>query len=200
MKQSDVTLKELKAALRSDVRKARGDLSPADYVRMSHDLSMRLSQHPAVRKAGSVFAYIAFDKEPDTRGLLQTLADQGKTVIAPSANRGTDILRCFHLIGRNDPLLKCDKRGRDIRPDVCDLIEINRIDLFLVPGIAWDRHGYRVGFGGGYFDRLLTQANPRAVILGIAFELQMFDSIPHGPWDVPVDEIVTEKRIVIAKG
>jgi len=71
------------------------------------------------------------------------------------------------------------------------------IELFLVPGLAFDRRGNRLGFGKGYYDRLLQQKSPRAVAVALAFSDQLVPTVPSEPsWDVPVDMIITEREIV----
>jgi 5-formyltetrahydrofolate cyclo-ligase len=68
------------------------------------------------------------------------------------------------------------------------------IDLALVPGLAFDRHGWRLGYGGGFFDRFLSQFS--GVNLGITFDALLLDSLPHDTYDIPLNYVVTEKGLV----
>jgi 5-formyltetrahydrofolate cyclo-ligase len=75
------------------------------------------------------------------------------------------------------------------------------IDLFMVPGLAFDRRGTRVGYGGGYYDELAAyvRAHPDATnarFVGFAFDFQLLDTCPTGEWDVPLDSVVTDERVV----
>ena len=69
-----------------------------------------------------------------------------------------------------------------------------KFDLCIVPGVAFDKTGHRIGFGGGYFDRLLKKT--RAATIGLAYEFQIIDKVPVTAYDVAVDYIVTEKRVI----
>lgn len=78
-----------------------------------------------------------------------------------------------------------------------NMVEANQIDLFLVPGVAFDRRGNRLGYGKGYYDKLLRQRRPDCLAVALAFQIQIADEIPHDPaFDVPVDYIVTEHELI----
>ncbi|MDP1562555.1 MAG: 5-formyltetrahydrofolate cyclo-ligase [Pirellulaceae bacterium] len=78
-----------------------------------------------------------------------------------------------------------------------NLVEPNQIDLFLVPGVAFDRRGNRLGYGKGYYDKLLVQRRPDCLAVALAFQIQIADEIPHDPaFDVPMDYIVTEQELI----
>ncbi len=70
------------------------------------------------------------------------------------------------------------------------------MDLFVVPAVAYDEEGYRLGYGGGYYDRLLKKKLPHQVAVGVCFDVQLVGSLPRDPWDVPVDVVVTESRLL----
>ena len=70
------------------------------------------------------------------------------------------------------------------------------MDLFVVPAVAYDEEGYRLGYGGGYYDRLLKRKLPHQVAVGVCFDVQLVGSLPKDPWDVPVDVVVTESRLL----
>ena len=71
---------------------------------------------------------------------------------------------------------------------------MQELDLLVIPGLAFDRQGGRLGYGKGYFDRLLPGARPDALLAAVAFECQLFDAVPMQPYDVRVDAVVTESR------
>ena len=72
--------------------------------------------------------------------------------------------------------------------------EVQELDLLVIPGLAFDRQGGRLGYGKGYFDRLLPGARPDALLAAVAFECQLFDAVPMQPYDVRVDAVITESR------
>ncbi len=94
----------------------------------------------------------------------------------------------------------------ELEPGVFGILEIhhkdrvthplNNIDLIIVPGVAFDKSGYRLGYGGGYYDSLLT-IYPKPSI-GLSYECQLVDEVPCDPHDQPVDKIITEQQIIIS--
>ncbi len=79
-------------------------------------------------------------------------------------------------------------------------IDVERVDLVMVPGVAFDRSGGRMGHGKGYYDRLLRNARPDARLVALAFECQLFPEIPMSPHDIWMDKIVTEKAVYAGRG
>jgi 5-formyltetrahydrofolate cyclo-ligase len=123
------------------------------------------------------------------------LAD-GKRVVVPYCE--ADRLELFRFndfadlsprtLGILEP--KADLRAQDGRR-----VAVEEIDLFVIPGLAFDQEGGRLGYGKGYFDRLLKHARPDALLAAVAFECQLFDAVPVLPHDVRVDAIVTESNV-----
>jgi len=184
-----------KHELRLRFRELRAALTANESKALSAQILDRVRKHPAVAGAHCVFSYIAFGREVDTRPLLAELLAQGKMVVAPGKDRRLDASRCFHFLRPNDPLLFAEKPEIET-PDTCDLLEIRDVDLFLVPGIVWDEAGHRIGFGGGYFDKLLAKRRPGSVAIGLAYDFQVLPALHLDPWDQPVDFVITEKRVI----
>lgn len=76
---------------------------------------------------------------------------------------------------------------------------VQKVGLIIVPGLAFDFSGHRLGYGKGYYDRLLKQASPDTDFIGLAYEFQMKEELPHEEQDVPVHKIITEKRVILAE-
>jgi 5-formyltetrahydrofolate cyclo-ligase len=72
-----------------------------------------------------------------------------------------------------------------------------RLDLLITPGLAFDHGGFRLGYGGGFYDRFVHRTRAEALRVGIAFSIQIVDEVPHGPSDQRIDRIVTEDRTVV---
>jgi 5-formyltetrahydrofolate cyclo-ligase len=85
-----------------------------------------------------------------------------------------------------------DERDREV--------DIGEVDLAVVPGVAFDREGGRMGHGKGYYDRLLGRARPDTPLVGLAFECQLFAEIPMDENDVPMDKIITEREVYRGRG
>jgi 5-formyltetrahydrofolate cyclo-ligase len=75
-------------------------------------------------------------------------------------------------------------------------IDAAEIDVWIVPGVAFDERGHRLGHGMGYYDRLLARARPEALLIGVTTERRVFPGIPHDRFDIPMDLIVTEERVI----
>lgn len=184
-----------KHELRLRFKELRSALSVNEARALSADILDRLRPLPALQAAGCVFSYVAFGREVDTRPLLSELLAQGKLVVAPGKDRRLDQSRCFHFLRPQDPILSADRPETET-PDTCDLLDIRDVDVFLVPGIVWDEGGYRIGFGGGYFDKLLSQRRKDSYAIGLAYDFQVLPALHPDPWDEPVDLVVTEKRMI----
>ncbi|MGB9692505.1 MAG: 5-formyltetrahydrofolate cyclo-ligase [Candidatus Sumerlaeaceae bacterium] len=182
-----------KQELRLRFKELRASLSPQECKALSAEILDRIRKLSALQAASCIFSYIAFGREADTRPLLAELLAAGKLVVAPGKDRRLDITRCFHFLRENDPLLLAEKPEIET-PDTCDLLDLRDVDIFLVPGIVWDESGYRIGFGGGYFDKILSKRRPDSLAIGLAYDFQVLPSLHPDPWDQPVDLLITEKR------
>lgn len=80
--------------------------------------------------------------------------------------------------------------------DGLQAVEPTRIDVVIVPALAYDRRGYRLGYGGGYYDRFLPTLSAQAVKVGVQYDLLVWDALPVGPHDVSVDWVITERSVV----
>lgn len=139
-----------------------------------------------------LLTYVASkDNEVDTRGLIRDQLRQGRTVLVPIA-KADGVLAWSVLMsldevapsrfGILEPQSQYQRIAEPLASSVC-----------LVPGIAFTRSGYRVGYGGGYFDRFLSVFS--GIAIGLAFELQLVDSFPLDAHDIPVHLLVTEERV-----
>ena len=179
-----------KAELRSRIAAALGGLSPADAAARSERIRGRVLALPEITAARSIFTYVSFAGEADTRGLIADFLAARKTVLVPRIV-GDGILEA-HRIDRLDDLAP-GKFGilapRDPRPfEGCP-------DVTLCPGVAFDPRGGRLGRGKGYYDRFLA-GRTGTFAAGLTFERQVVDAVPVGPHDRPVDAVITEDRTI----
>ncbi|MEM8993622.1 MAG: 5-formyltetrahydrofolate cyclo-ligase, partial [Acidobacteriota bacterium] len=150
---------------------------------------------PEVRSAGGVLACWSFGAEVSTRGLVGRLAGLGREVFLPRIDaRRRDGVMSLHgypcdmerlRFGLEQPAASAPA----LAPGEID----DRVDVALVLGLGFDRDGYRLGYGGGYFDRFL--ARHRAVPIGLGFDVQRVDSLPREAHDVPMACVVTEAGV-----
>jgi 5-formyltetrahydrofolate cyclo-ligase len=168
----------------------------SDGPRLSRLIVERLTAMPEYGAASTVLCYVSFRTEVDTHNLLSRMLAEGKRVVVPYCESNQLHLFLFtgfadlspQTLGILEP--KTELRGRGDRH-----VAVDEIDLFVIPGLAFDRHGGRLGYGKGYFDRLLRLAGPDALLVAVAFECQLFDAVPVLPHDVRADTIVTESSL-----
>ncbi len=160
----------------------------------SDRIVVRLTGQEVYRRAGCVASYVSISNEVDTHSLIDLALDSGKRVAVPvvEPNRALihrEIRGLAELSPSGSGLLEpSGEDGAVVPPDAFDVV--------LVPGLAFDRAGNRVGYGAGYYDRFLAMAP--AVKIGLAYDFQLFDRLPAGPRDIPMDVVVTESGIHFA--
>ena len=168
-----------KAAARARTATWRNGLRTDAMAAWSREIRDHLLAWPPLASAHDVLGYSALRREPQTAELLAGLAARGQGVWLPVVI--ADILEVAAVEG-----------GARMGPE--------RLDAVLVPGMAFDRAGHRLGRGGGHYDRFLGRLRPDCLRIGVCFGGQVLDSIPLDPWDEAMDVIVTERGIVEGAG
>ncbi len=185
-----------KDLMRKKIALTNGHFPQGDRRRADESIAKRLLGMPGVTGARVVCSYVSLPDEVDTKKIITVLLTQKKTVVVPKIVR--EGAMGLYSIGSLD----------DLTPGVFDILEPKEtcteilpadVDLFIVPGIAFDRNGNRLGRGGGYYDRLLK--NITVPIVALTYDFQVIAQVPHTSYDVPVTTIVTElKTIEISRG
>jgi 5-formyltetrahydrofolate cyclo-ligase len=168
-----------------------------DGEQCSRAIFARLTALPEYAAAGTALCYVSFRSEVATHDFLARLLADGKRAVVPycQANR----LELFHFVAGFDDLcpgtLGILEPKPELRRQNDRRVAVEEVDLFVIPGLAFDRQGGRLGYGKGYFDRLLRDARGNALLAAVAFECQLFDAVPMLPHDVRVDCVVTEADV-----
>jgi 5-formyltetrahydrofolate cyclo-ligase len=187
-----------KASLRRALAEARRSLSPEERGARSRRIAALLWALPAFRDADIICTYVSFREEVETGELLAGLLAAGRRVAVP-----------VHLHGAPQPLVFAEIRSADeLVPnhfgipqppgDRARYLPTASIPLFLVPGLAFDQAGRRLGYGLGFYDRAFALAAPGALKVGLAFECQVIERVPTDSHDVLLDLVVTDKRVIPA--
>jgi 5-formyltetrahydrofolate cyclo-ligase len=182
-----------KSQLRQLLLKQRGQISDAIWRAKSQCLSDRLSDWQIFQQAQNILAFTSFRQEPDLSSLWQRF---------PNKNWGFPRCLAKNLIWHQVPIADFENNMRSGAFGILEpchdlpLMDLENIDLILIPAIACDRQGYRLGYGGGYYDRWLPESTGYKA--GVVFNEFYLDELPHDNWDVPLEAIVTE--IISAKG
>jgi 5-formyltetrahydrofolate cyclo-ligase len=184
-----------KASIRAAALQRR-DAIPSE-VRRAHAqrIIAGICAMDAFREARVVMAYSGFGTEIDTAPLLREITQAGKTLIMPRVSRATGVLEIFRVEDPEADLVDGVWGIREPNPQRCAPCAPEEINLIIMPGAVFDRRGGRIGYGKGYYDKLLGECMRKghhpATVAG-AFEVQVVDAVPMESHDVPVDVLVTE--------
>lgn len=182
-----------KEAIRTDMRAKRRSLTPSDVNTLSAQITEKLFSLQDIQSAKAVCTFISAFKEPDTLRITDMLIKNGKRVAVPI----TDTERISLSLSYIDGTHKLTRGAYGIyEPSVIKNANIEDIDAVLVPGLAFDHRGGRMGFGMGYYDRLLEGC--KCVKIGLCYDFQILSEIPSEPHDVSMDYIITENEIIKA--
>jgi 5-formyltetrahydrofolate cyclo-ligase len=185
-------LKKAKRALRRQVLEIRDAMTPAERERGSRAIAERFVALPEVAAASTVMAFWSFGSEVDTGPLLGRLADRGTALVLPRIEDGRLEPRSW---APGEPL-ETTWFGASEPTDGAP-VDPATIDVVAVPGVAFDRAGGRLGYGGGFYDGFLPRLRPDALRAAIGFRCQLvFGSVPVASFDLPIDVLVTEDELV----
>lgn len=176
-----------KDALRSNMKEQRSAMAPDIKSKWDADICDQLVELVRDRDSHSVHCYLPMDGEVDIRPFIEYLLSVEAIVVCPKTlrNRQLEHYRLFDLhrveaglFGTSHP--------------VGDEAYTGDFDLIIVPGLAFDREGYRLGYGGGYYDTFLAK-HPKAYTVGVAYPFQLVDQVPTEPHDARLDQILVPK-------
>jgi 5-formyltetrahydrofolate cyclo-ligase len=183
-----------KLALRDQLMTARGRLPVGEIAARARAVAEHLSAAAEVRRAATVAAYVSVGREPGTGVLLDALAAAGKRVILPLLQPDNDLDWAAYtgaegLVSAGRGLL--EPVGAPLGPDA-----VATADVVVVPGLAVDRSGLRLGRGGGSYDRALARVPVGTFTCVVLNDEEVLDAVPAAPHDRPVTAAVTEERLL----
>jgi len=185
---------EAKNVLRRQMRAQRKALSPEARKRASEIICAKLLSDGGILAAidpleggGAVAVYLASPDELDLSNFIREMLDRGVTVVSPRWNGETYALA--KIKGLDDANLR---RGpmNILEPAEAEIVEPSEVAAWIVPGLAFTKDGKRLGYGGGWYDRLLADENG-VLKIGVAHEFQIVGDLPHEPHDILLDRVVT---------
>ena len=184
-----------KSRIRQDVLTKRDSLGPDIRKAKDDRIKERLFSLPEFQQAPILFLFASFRSEVSTFTQIAEALTLGKRVILPSVDSMNKELRLYEIKGLSE--LSAGYMGIP-EPAVTEDRErdINDVTLVIMPGAAFDPKGNRLGYGGGYYDRLLSRLRRKIPLVALAYEEQLVDSLPAGPHDIRVHMIVTDRRVI----
>ncbi|MEM2760355.1 MAG: 5-formyltetrahydrofolate cyclo-ligase [Nitrososphaerales archaeon] len=179
-----------KDALRQAMMRIRNSLPTNTLDAMSDTIQNKVISMKEFVSASTIGAYHSIRSEVRTLKIMDTVLQQNKTLALPKVIDDTTII--FAEVKELATDLETGRYKIMEPKDYCHKIE--QMDLVLVPGITWDESGHRIGYGLGYYDRYLAKL--QTLCVGLAYDFQIFEEIPHSKNDFRVHIIVTEKRVI----
>ena len=185
-----------KESIRKRILSLRNSQPPFRTITKSHRIKERLLITPEFIKAKTIMFYVSTKDEVKTESMIKHALKLGKKVVIPISDLNK---RTLHLSEIKD-------FDNELEPGAFNILEPKKkflrpvlpegIDLVIVPGVAFDEDGDRIGYGMGFYDRFLRNIRKHVPVIGLAYELQIVDDIPVDDTDVTVDKVVTEERII----
>ena len=180
-----------KHEIRVALRRRLAALPEKERLARSRAIQKKFLAHPAFLASSCVCFYVSLPSEADTAPLIDRALALKKTVLVPLADLENKALELYRITSRSR-LGKGPFGVREPRASKRHLAEASDCDLVIVPGIAFDRSGRRIGRGLGFYDRLLARAHPGAFKLGLAFRFQVVPRIPTESHDIRLEAALTD--------
>lgn len=184
-----------KSDIRSEMRSRRKALSPEDRERTSETICQKLINDTAIVSAvepfdgdGALAVYLASKEEIDLSAFIDGMLGRGVTVVSPRWNGETYELAKIKSIAKDN--LRFGPMNIQ-EPAEADIVEPKNVSAWIIPGLAFTKNGKRLGYGGGWYDRLLSSARSDSLKIGVAHDFQIVDDLPSEPHDIRLTRIVT---------
>ncbi len=189
---AELDRKVRKADLRHRMDGLRRAASPGQRVKSSEAACERMVRHPRFQSARTLALFSSIREEVETAPLARETLRRGARLVYPRVEGEQIVFR--EIRGEEDFV---PSRFGMLEPaPSCPKVEWDALDFVLVPGLAFDPRGNRLGYGKGFYDRALGRLRPEALTVGFCHDFQILDRVPAGPGDVPVQEIVSGERHV----
>lgn len=189
-----------KQIIRKSILSEREQLPPNLRAALSADIAERLLQLPECRDASAVLGYMNFGSEFASDLFAAGVLAEGKRLALPKVNRHTNQLDLYWVEDFENQLVPGLWGIREPVVERCERLEtLNEVEFALLPGVAFTRGGARLGYGGGFYDKLLAGSDAgreRPVLVAAAFALQIVEQLPQEATDIKVERIVTEQETI----
>lgn len=186
----------MKKEFRKMVINYRKQLDPEFISKHSAIIIKKLLDMNCIKESNNIMLYLDFNNEVQTDHLVRELLALGKIVSCPITIIKEKKLIPSQIINFDTGIHIGAYGIREPKKEVSPPINIKDIDVVIVPAVAYDLDKYRLGYGGGFYDRFLEILREDAITIGIAFDMQIFKTIPIESHDTKLDYIITESRII----
>jgi 5-formyltetrahydrofolate cyclo-ligase len=192
-------LQQEKKILREKAHSARNAL--ADKDEKSLKICERLVAMPGYQSAKAVMFYVDVRSEVRTRHYLPVALNHDKRIVVPyCVDRELELFLLTDMNQLSLGAFRILEPRAELRGLPQHRVDVKELDLIVVPGVAFDRQGGRLGHGFGYYDKLLEHARPDTPLVALGFECQIFDTVPMQDHDIYMDQVVSEEAVYQGKG
>ncbi len=189
-------IRKKKKELRKKVQELRDVLDPLQQRLLSDQIAANLWSVPEFISAETILFFISFRSEVDTLSMIRRALEEGRTACIPCTDMDDKSMVASRILDMDDDLEMGNYNILEPKEECLRPVPPTQIDVVLMPGVAFDITGGRLGYGGGYYDRFLERCNPHCLLIALAFELQVVDHVPCADHDHHIHKIVTEKRVI----
>lgn len=185
-----------KLALRQSIIAAREKMPPQERLHANRVIVATLCGLSAYRQSNTILAYLNFGAELDADLFVRQALQDGKRVCLPRVNRETRELDIYCVQDLQRDVAPGAWQIPEPLPHCAPLRNLAEIEWVLLPGVAFSRNGARLGYGGGFYDKLLARLPHRPVLVAGAYALQLVEGVPQEVFDRKVDWLVTEHETI----
>ena len=187
-----------KKILRKRILTERKNINTVKKEVMDNKILDQFYKSEYYRKSKKIFIYISYDSEINTIGIINKALNDDKKIYVPRTELKTRLMDAVEITSLDNLV---ESKYGILEPSIKEThINPNEIDLIVVPGVAFDRQGGRMGYGAGFYDRYFNKINEdnmkRIIKLALAYDFQIIEKVPMDEQDIPVDYIITENEVV----
>ncbi len=185
-----------KQSVRKQILSKRSNLPPEFILENSKKIMENVINLNIYQKSTNIMLYIATQDEVQTQEIIKSAQKDKKRIFIPLIIRRDNILLPSLVTDFKKELVQGNLGIYQPRKEFYRIYPPSVLDLIIIPGVAFTIQGHRLGRGGGYYDRFLSQLGKKTPTIALSFEMQILDKIPFDVQDMPVDYIITEKRVI----
>ena len=184
---------------RESLLNKRAQLTKREIADKSKTIKERLFKLKDFNLAEKIMFYLSFRNEVSTELMIKKALKRGKRIVVPSSDKENKDLPLSEIKDYQQELKTGTYGILEPKEEYRRRVMKKELDLIIVPGVGFDKSGNRIGYGAGYYDRFLNSIFLHTPKIALAYEIQLIDKIIVDQYDIPVDKIVTEKRIINCK-
>lgn len=186
---------ETKSQLRKKILNIRNNMSQEEVINKSDLIMNKLINLDEFKKSKTVFIYMNFNNEVVTSNLIKKMLSNNKRVVIPYTDTKNTVIIPSEIINLEDDLVLNSFGYYEPSYEKIRIVEPEEFDLIVTPGVVFDEELNRVGFGKGYYDRILNKKRKDAKVVAVAYDFQVLNEVPTEEHDVKMNMIITEENI-----